>query len=164
MTDLAIINGRAETLIQHCLALRLKVVTAESCTGGLVAGALTGVPGSSAVVDRGFVTYSNEAKADMLGVDPKLIARDGAVSESVARAMAEGALAHSLADIAVSITGIAGPGGGSDLKPVGLVHFACAKKGSPTLHRERRFGDIGRENIRASAVLQAFDLMEELAR
>ena len=164
MTDLVIINGRAETLIQHFLALRLKVVTAESCTGGLVAGALTGVPGSSAVVDRGFVTYSNEAKADMLGVDPKLIARDGAVSESVARAMAEGALAHSLADIAVSITGIAGPGGGSDLKPVGLVHFACAKNGSQTLHRERRFGDIGRENVRAAAVLQAFDLMEEMAR
>jgi nicotinamide-nucleotide amidase len=164
MTDLVIINGRAETLIQNCLALRLKVVTAESCTGGLVAGALTGVPGSSAVVDRGFVTYSNEAKADMLGVDPKLIARDGAVSESVARAMAEGALAHSLADIAVSITGIAGPGGGSDLKPVGLVHFACAKNGSQTLHRERRFGDIGRENVRAAAVLQAFDLMEEMAR
>ena len=129
MTDLTIINGRAETLIQHCLALRLKVVTAESCTGGLVAGALTGVPGSSAVVDRGFVTYSNEAKADMLGVDPKLIARDGAVSESVSRAMAEGALQRSLANIAVSITGIAGPGGGSDLKPVGLVHFACARKG-----------------------------------
>jgi nicotinamide-nucleotide amidase len=163
MNGSAIINRRAETLIQHCLALGLKVVTAESCTGGLVAGALTGVPGSSAVVDRGFVTYSNEAKADMLGVDPDLIKRDGAVSESVARAMAEGALVHSLADIAVSITGIAGPGGGTDLKPVGLVHFACAKKGSPTLHREKRFGDIGRDQVRAAAILQAFDLIGEMA-
>ena len=164
MTDAVAIHGRAEALIKHCLTLGLKVVTAESCTGGLVAGALTGVAGSSAVVDRGFVTYSNEAKADMLGVDPNLIKQDGAVSESVARAMAEGALLRSLANIAVSITGIAGPGGGSDLKPVGLVHFACARKGFPTLHCERRFGDIGRDQVRAASILQAFDLIEEMAR
>jgi nicotinamide-nucleotide amidase len=164
MTDSETIYTRAESIIQQCLALGLKVATAESCTGGLVSGALTGISGSSGVVDRGFVTYSNEAKSDLLGVDSALIARDGAVSESVARAMAEGALAHSLADIAVAITGIAGPGGGSDTKPVGLVHFACARKGLPTLHRERRFGEIGRDQVRAAAVMQALDLISEIAR
>jgi len=163
MTDSATIHARAESIIQQCLAHGLKVATAESCTGGLVSGALTGISGSSGVVDRGFVTYSNEAKSDLLGVDSALIARDGAVSESVARAMAEGALVHSLADIAVAITGIAGPGGGSDTKPVGLVHFACARKGLPTLHRERRFGEIGRDQVRAAAVMQALDLISEIA-
>ena len=164
MTDFGVIQSKAADVIKWCLSLGQKVVTAESCTGGLVSGALTGISGSSGVVDRGFVTYSNEAKSDMLGIDPVLIAQNGAVSEHVARAMAEGALARSLADIAVSITGIAGPGGGTDSKPVGLVHFACSKKGASTIHCERRFGDIGRENVRTAAVIQALDLISEMTR
>jgi nicotinamide-nucleotide amidase len=164
MTDFGVIQSKAADVIKRCLSLGQKVVTAESCTGGLVSGALTGISGSSGVVDRGFVTYSNEAKSDMLGIDPFLIAQNGAVSEHVARAMAEGALARSLADIAVSITGIAGPGGGTDSKPVGLVHFACSKKGASTIHCERRFGDIGRENVRTAAVIQALDLISEMTR
>jgi nicotinamide-nucleotide amidase len=140
----------------------LKAATAESCTGGLVAAALTAIPGSSDVMDRGFVTYSNEAKADMLGVEPDLIAANGAVSEPVARAMAEGALAHSLADCAVAITGVAGPGGGTDLKPVGLVHFAAARRGRETTHLVRRYGDLGRDGIRDAAVLDALDLLADL--
>jgi nicotinamide-nucleotide amidase len=139
------------------------VATAESCTGGLVAGALTGVSGSSGVVDRGFVTYSNEAKAEMLGVNASLISLHGAVSEEVARAMAEGALTHSRASITVSITGIAGPGGGSLSKPVGLVHFACAGIGQPIKHIERHFGELGRENVREAAVLEALGLLFERA-
>ena len=158
------INKVAQMVIKHCLDRALKVATAESCTGGLVAGALTSISGSSGAVDRGFVTYSNEAKAEMLGVDPALIAQHGAVSEPVARAMAEGALAHSRADISVSITGIAGPGGGSDHKPVGLVHFASARKGRGTHHLERRYGDLGRENVRAEAVLEALSLILDRAK
>ena len=115
------------------------IVTAESCTGGLVAGALTAIPGSSDVVDRGFVTYSNEAKMDMLGVPEALLRAFGAVSEPVARAMAEGALAKSRAGIAVSITGVAGPGGGTPDKPVGLVHFGLARKDKPTIATHRIF-------------------------
>lgn len=142
----------------------LRIVTAESCTGGLIAAALTAVPGSSAVVERGFVTYSNEAKAEAIGVPSELIVTHGAVSEPVARAMAEGALAHSRADIAVSVTGVAGPGGGSTDKPVGLVHFGCARRGGPIRHVERRFGDIGRDAIRAASVIQALDLADAAAR
>jgi nicotinamide-nucleotide amidase len=141
----------------------LKAATAESCTGGLVAGALTAVAGSSDVVERGFVTYSNEAKTEMLGVPATLIARHGAVSEAVALAMAEGALAHSRADVAVAITGVAGPGGGSDTKPVGLVQFAAARRGRPTVHLERRYGDLGRAEIRAAAVQDALELLAGLA-
>lgn len=140
----------------------LMVATAESCTGGLVAGALTAIPGSSDVVDRGFVTYSNAAKTEMLGVPADLIARHGAVSEPVARAMAEGALAHSRADVSVAITGIAGPGGGSDAKPVGLVHFGAACRDRPTVHLERRYGDLGRDGIRAAAVADALALLAGL--
>lgn len=153
--------ARAEALVQAYAAAGLRVATAESCTGGLVAGLLTSVPGSSAVVERGFVTYSNEAKAEAIGVPAGLIAAHGAVSEPVARAMAEGALAHSRADVAVAITGIAGPGGGSDLKPVGLVHFGLAAKGRPVIHRERRYGDAGRAEIRRLAVVEALDLLEQ---
>lgn len=142
----------------------LRIVTAESCTGGLIAAALTAVPGSSAVVERGFVTYSNEAKAEAIGVPSELIVTHGAVSEPVARAMAEGALAHSRADIAVSVTGVAGPGGGSTDKPVGLVHFACARRGGANRQVERRFGDIGRDAIRAASVIQALDLADAAAR
>ncbi len=158
------IEALAYEVIEVCQVRGLKVATAESCTGGLVAGALTGISGSSAVVDRGFVTYSNEAKAEMLGVEPALIETHGAVSEPVARAMAEAALAHSRADIAVAITGIAGPGGGSELKPVGLVHFACASKASPTRHLVRRYGELGRETVREAAVKDALLLISEQAK
>ena len=133
----------------------------KSCTGGLVAGLLTEIPGSSAVVERGFVTYSNEAKTELLGVPAELIAAHGAVSEAVARAMAEGALARSHADVAVAITGIAGPAGGTAAKPVGLVHFALASKGRPTRHLERRYGDLGRGAVRRSAVGDALRLLDE---
>ena len=152
--------SRAATLLQACRERGRMVATAESCTGGLVAALLTEVPGSSDVVERGFVTYSNEAKAEMLGVPADLIAAHGAVSDAVARSMAEGALAHSRADVAVSITGVAGPGGGSQAKPVGLVHFGLAVKGRPTLHRERRYDDLGRAEVRARAVADALALLE----
>ncbi len=137
-----------------------RIATAESCTGGLVAGLLTEIAGSSAVVERGFVTYSNEAKSDLVGVSAMLIAEYGAVSESVARAMAEGAVAASRADVAVAITGVAGPGGGSDTKPVGLVHFGLARQGRPTRHLERRYGDVGRSEIRLRAVSDALALLD----
>ena len=142
----------------------LKIATAESCTGGLVAGLLTEISGSSAVAERGFVTYSNEAKTEMIGVPTDLIASHGAVSEPVARAMAEGALAQSRADVAVAITGVAGPTGGTATKPVGLVHFGLARKGAPTVHLERRYGDLGRENVRRRAVEDALSLLEQAAR
>jgi len=160
----AVIPKLADALIQYCTVNGLKIATAESCTGGLVAGALTGVSGSSAVVDRGFVTYSNEAKGEMLGVDSGLISMHGAVSAPVARAMAEGALDHSLADLAVAITGIAGPGGGSAEKPVGLVHFATARRDKPTVHLERRYGDLTREQVRLAAVKDALELLTEAAK
>ena len=150
--------ARAKTTLDTFVAKGLMIATAESCTGGLVAAALTAVPGSSAIVERGFVTYSNAAKAEMLGVSAALIETHGAVSEPVARAMAQGALARSHADIAVSVTGIAGPGGGSSEKPVGLVHFACARRGGSVTHLERRFGDLGRDAIRARSVLEALDM------
>jgi nicotinamide-nucleotide amidase len=154
------LKHRADALLKAYERSGLKIATAESCTGGLVAALLTEISGSSAVVERGFVTYSNEAKTELIGVPSELIAAHGAVSEPVARAMAEGALAHSHADVAVSITGIAGPGGGSEAKPVGLVHFALARKGRPTLHLERRYGDLGRVMIRWCAVEDAIELFE----
>lgn len=150
---------QAARLLQMCRAAGLMLATAESCTGGLVAGVLTAIPGSSDVVERGFVTYSNEAKADMLGVPADLIAAKGAVSEEVARAMAQGAVAHSRANVAVSITGVAGPGGGSDTKPVGLVHIACALKDGAVVHQECRFGDLGRDEIRMRSVDTALALV-----
>lgn len=133
----------------------------ESCTGGLIAACLTEVAGSSDVVERGFVTYSNVAKSESLGVPVHMIADNGAVSELVARAMAEGALAHSRADIAVAVTGIAGPGGGTQDKPVGLVHIACARSGMPTLHRRCLFGDEGRRTVRELSVRTAFEMIGE---
>jgi nicotinamide-nucleotide amidase len=162
VTDLAVLNPLAVVLIADCKRQKLKIATAESCTGGLVAGALTEIPGSSAVVDRGFVAYSNPAKTEMLGVDAALIARDGAVSQSVACAMAEGALTHSAADLAVAITGIAGPDGGTAEKPVGLVHFAAVRRGKPTVHRERRFTEKGRSAIRLAAAREALELLRSL--
>jgi len=139
----------------------LMIATAESCTGGLIAAALTNVAGSSDVVERGFVTYSNEAKTEMLGVDKDLILVHGAVSEPVARAMCEGALEHSNADLTVSVTGVAGPGGGTEDKPVGTVHVAVASPNSTTSHALLQFGDIGRENIRHKTMLAAFSMLLE---
>jgi nicotinamide-nucleotide amidase len=153
----------AAALLETCKARRLMLATAESCTGGLVAGALTDIAGSSAVVERGFVTYTNEAKQQMLGVPADTLARHGAVSRQTAEAMATGALAHSPADLAVAITGIAGPGGGTDAKPVGLVHFAAASRGGRLVHRERRYGDFGRAEVRRLSVLEALAMLAELA-
>jgi nicotinamide-nucleotide amidase len=155
---------RAAALIEAYRQKGLKIATAESCTGGLVAALLTEISGSSAVLERGFVTYSNEAKTELIGVPADLIAAHGAVSEPVARAMAEGALAHSYADVAVGITGIAGPTGGTDTKPVGLVHFGLARKGEATVHLERRYGDLGRENVRRRAMEDALWLLEQAIR
>ncbi len=157
-------EAAATALLELCKSKRLMVATAESCTGGLVAGALTDIAGSSAVVDRGFVTYTNAAKHQMLGVPTATIERHGAVSRETAEAMVRGALGHANADIAVSITGIAGPGGGSADKPVGLVHFAAASRNGDLIHRERRFGDIGRGEVRRRSVLQALSMLTELAR
>ena len=154
------LTERAAALIARYAAAKLMIATAESCTGGLVAAHLTEISGSSTVVDCGFITYSNAAKMRLLGVPEHLLAEHGAVSEEVARAMAEGALAHSAADVAVSITGIAGPTGGSDLKPVGLVHFGLARRGQPTHALKCQFGAMGRENIRTSSVIQAFKMLE----
>jgi nicotinamide-nucleotide amidase len=133
-----------------------RIVTAESCTGGLLAGALTEIPGSSDVFERGFITYSNESKTELLGVPAALVAAHGAVSEEVARAMAEGAMSRAKVHTAVSVTGIAGPGGGTDAKPVGLVHIGGASAGR-TSHRECRFGDIGRGAVRMASVEAALD-------
>ena len=141
----------------------LTVATAESCTGGLLAAALTSQSGSSAVVDRGFVTYSNAAKTQSLGVTHQLLNAHGAVSEEVARAMAEGALHNSNADVAISITGIAGPGGAMEGKPVGLVYFGVAREHMRTLTIERRFGSIGRDGIREESVNVALDLLRQAA-
>ncbi len=161
MVDDAELLARAEALVAAYAADGRTVATAESCTGGLVAGLLTAVPGSSAVVERGFVTYSNEAKAEAIGVPMDLIRRHGAVSEAVARAMAAGALAASRASVAVAITGIAGPGGGSAEKPVGLVHFGLGQRDGETRHLERRYGDLGRAGIRRAAVADALGLLED---
>ena len=153
--------ARAEALIARYAGAGKRIATTESCTGGLVAGLLTAVPGSSAVVERGFVTYSNAAKSTMLGVPAAMIEAHGAVSEDVARAMADGALAQSQADVAVAVTGVAGPGGGSAGKPVGLVHFGLAGKGAPTRHLERRYGDLGRAEVRRRSVEDALALLED---
>lgn len=153
------LRDEAASLLDAYRARQRRIATAESCTGGLIASLLTEIPGASDVLERGFVAYSNEAKSECLGVPADLIAAHGAASEAVARAMAEGALTHSRADTAVSATGVAGPGGGTAAKPVGLVHLAVAAKGAPTLHRECRFGDIGREAIRLESVEVALALL-----
>jgi nicotinamide-nucleotide amidase len=153
----------ATRVLARCRARGLTVATAESCTGGLVAGALTEIAGSSDVVDRGFVTYSNAAKHAMLGVSTAILERHGAVSRETAEAMARGALAHAPVDLAVAVTGIAGPGGGSAEKPVGLVHFAAAARDGRLIHREQRFGDIGRAEVRLRAVAEALAMLEALA-
>lgn len=150
----------AQAVIEAAVARGWTLATAESCTGGLVCGALTAVAGSSAAVDRGHVTYSNRAKTDLLGVDPDLIEAHGAVSEAVARAMAVGARGRSAVDLAVSVTGIAGPGGGSDEKPVGLVHFGLAGPDG-VHHRRETYGDIGRDAVRAAAVRTALQMLAD---
>lgn len=148
-----------EAVIHAAIKAGVLIATAESCTGGLVSGALTAVAGSSAVLDRGFVTYSNESKAELLGVSEGLLTQFGAVSEPVARAMTLGAVDRSRASAAVSITGIAGPGGGSLQKPVGLVHFAAVGPQGGVVHVERRFGEIGREAVRLESVRVALALL-----
>ena len=152
----------AATVLGEARGSNLRIVTAESCTGGLIAALLTEIAGSSDVVERGFVTYSNEAKAELLGIPMAVIAENGAVSDVVARTMAEGALQHSRAQVSVAVTGIAGPGGGTAEKPGGLVHMAAARHGRPTLHEEHRFGDIGRGLVRLRTVEAALRLLLQL--
>ena len=153
---------QATELLAAARAKGLKLATAESCTGGLIAGVLTEIAGSSDVFERGFVTYSNQAKEEMLGVPAALLRQHGAVSEAVARAMAEGAIRNSTSDLSVAVTGIAGPGGGTDEKPVGLVHIAAARAGTATATRLCRFGDIGRGQVRLKTVEAALTLVETL--
>lgn len=152
------IQTLARQVIEAAAARGLMVATAESCTGGLVSGALTSIAGSSAVVERGFVTYSNAAKTELLGVPPGLIETHGAVSEPVARAMAAGAVAQSKAQVSVSVTGVAGPGGGTTDKPVGLVHFGAVGPDG-AIHAGHRFGDVGREQVRLASVRVALGLL-----
>jgi nicotinamide-nucleotide amidase len=162
------VTAAATELVKLCIERKLTIATAESCTGGLVAGAITEVPGSSAVLDRGFVTYSNDAKQQMLGVPAETLRDYGAVSRQTAEAMAQGALTKAKVDLAVSITGIAGPGGGSAEKPVGLVHFAAVTRDGTTMHAGKIFRgekkDLTRTEIRQKSVLQALDMLLELAR
>jgi nicotinamide-nucleotide amidase len=150
-------------VLDACRVRQWTLATAESCTGGLVAGALTEIAGSSDVVDRGFVTYSNAAKMAMLGVPDATLAAHGAVSRETAEAMAQGALGRAGVDLTVSITGIAGPGGGSAGKPVGLVHFAAAAKDGRLIRREKRYGDVGRSEVRRLSVIEALTMLLELA-
>ena len=161
MFDLTIMEA-AEHLLTLCARKHLTVATAESCTGGLVAGAISAISGSSAVLDRGFVTYSNQAKQQMLGVKPDTLDFYGAVSRQCAEEMAKGVLGHAPVDLAVSITGIAGPTGGTPDKPVGLVHFAAASRGGVLLTHESRYGDLGRSQVRRLSVLQALAMLTQL--
>jgi nicotinamide-nucleotide amidase len=153
----------ARALLDLCRGKRLTIATAESCTGGLVAGVLTDIPGSSDVLDRGFVTYSNAAKQAMLGVPAVMLEQHGAVSAETAEAMARGALAQAPVDLAVAITGIAGPGGATPGKPVGLVHFAAAARTGELRRLGRRYGDLGRSQVRSAAVNDALAMLRELA-
>jgi nicotinamide-nucleotide amidase len=160
---MATLIEQATALLELCRRKKLRIATAESCTGGLIAATLTEIPGSSDVVERGFVTYSNAAKQTMLGVPAITIGQFGEVSRETAEAMATGALANSPAELAVSVTGIAGPGGARPGKPVGLVHFAAASKRGSLVHREKRFGDIGRAQVRHASVAEALDMLRMLA-
>jgi nicotinamide-nucleotide amidase len=157
------IDAAAHRVLAACDARKLTVATAESCTGGLVAGALTEIAGSSSVVMCGFVTYSNEAKHRMLGVHDETLDHHGAVSAETAKEMAQGALAKAKVSLSVAITGVAGPGGGSAQKPVGLVWFAAASADGRVDLIEKRFGDIGRAQVRRASVLQALAMLEKLA-
>jgi len=146
-------------VLAACEAQGIMLATAESCTGGMIAAALTDIAGSSSVFDRGFVTYSNDAKMELIGVRPETLATHGAVSEATAREMAQGALARSKAGIAIAVTGVAGPGGGTQEKPVGLVWFGVARSGSPVKAEQRLFGDIGRDQVRRETVRVALELV-----
>lgn len=157
------IEETATKIITDFTAKGLMIATAESCTGGLIAGALTEIAGSSAVVDRGLVTYTNKAKADILGVSTETLKTYGAVSRETALEMAAGALTASQAQISVAVTGIAGPGGGSAEKPVGLVHLAASNRDGKILHREMRYGDIGRSEVRLATLRTAFELLQDIA-
>ena len=152
----------AELVLSEAREKKLRIATAESCTGGLIGGVLTEIPGSSDVFERGFIVYSNRAKSDLLNVPGDLIADAGAVSEPVARAMAEGAVENSHAHMAVAVTGVAGPGGGTKMKPVGLVHIAAAREGRSILHEAHRFGDLGRSEIRMRTVEAALELLRRM--
>jgi nicotinamide-nucleotide amidase len=154
---------RSEALLNLCKQKGLTLATAESCTGGLLAATLTEITGSSLVLDRGFVTYTNKSKQQMLGVTPNTIDVYGAVSKECAEEMAKGALAHAQVDLAVSITGIAGPTGAVPGKPIGLVHFSAASRSGRTINRDRKFGDIGRVNVRRASVVEALSMLMELA-
>lgn len=159
MTDTRLVEAAVATL-EACKTSGKMLATVESCTGGLIAASLTEISGSSEVIEAGFVTYSNAAKSQLVGVPFDLIERVGAVSKEVAISMAEGGLAHCEADVTVSVTGIAGPGGGSDEKPVGTVHMACAIRGHVTRHVWRNYSDIGRSEIRNRTVLDALALVQ----
>jgi nicotinamide-nucleotide amidase len=152
----------AEVVVADARAAKLRIATAESCTGGMIGALITEVPGSSAVFDRGFIVYTNRAKQDLLGVPGDLIADMGEVSEAVARMMAEGAVENSNAQLAVAVTGIAGPGGGTAMKPIGLVHIAACREGRSILHEEQRFGDIGRTEVRLKTCEAALSLLHRL--
>lgn len=153
------IEAGVKALLKAACARSLTLATAESCTGGLLAALLTDVDGCSHAFERGFIVYSEEAKVGMLGVDRALIDREGAVSRAVALAMANGALAHSAADVVLSVTGFAGPGGPND-EP-GLVHLACTRRGRPAIHREVHLGDIGRSAVRIAAIRIALAMMAD---
>ena len=155
------IRDLVETTLKHARAKGMMIATAESCTGGLIAGALTSIAGSSDVVDRGFVTYTNTAKQQVLDVTVVSLEKFGAVSEAVAKEMAYGALVHSMADITVSVTGIAGPGGGSADKPVGLVWIGVCEQGMAPDAYEYKFGDIGRERVRERTIEEALKLVNK---
>jgi nicotinamide-nucleotide amidase len=158
------ITDTARGIVADFAQKQLLIATAESCTAGLIAAAITEISGSSTVFDRGFVTYSNEAKREMIGVANATLKAHGAVSREVALEMAEGAIGNSGANISVAVTGIAGPGGGSEEKPVGLVHLAAARRGSKPIHREMRYGDIGRSGIRLATVRTALEMLIEIGR
>jgi nicotinamide-nucleotide amidase len=162
MADQSAIDA-AKALLDICSRKKLTLATAESCTGGLVAAPISEIPGSSAVLDRGFVTYSNEAMQRMLGVTPATIDVYGAVSAECAEEMAKGALAHASVDLAVSITGIAGPTGAVPGKPIGLVYFCAASRSGRVIAHDRKYGDIGRVKVRERSVLQALSMLRELA-
>lgn len=158
------LEAQAAEIVTFFKERQLMLSTAESCTGGLIAGVLTEIAGSSAVVDRGFVTYTNEAKMDLLGVLPATLDQFGAVSRETALQMVRGALYRSDADVAVAVTGIAGPTGGSTEKPVGLVHLAAASRSGRMIHREMRYGAIGRSAVRLATVVTALEMLMEAAQ
>ena len=164
MTGSDDLSALAAQVLQEARTRGLRIVTAESCTGGMVSAALTDIAGSSDVFERGFITYSNEAKQELLGVPAQLIGTHGAVSSQTAAALAMGALERSRADIAVSITGIAGPGGGSAHKPIGLVHFAIAARGRAPGTRQENFTEIGRHAIRIAATRVALQMLLDAIR